>query len=51
VALMAPPSAWVRAAGALEKGSGGLAMRAPASVGQRLEDVDTPALLIDLEKF
>src|SRR3989475_11244498 len=26
-------------------------MRAPASVGMRLEDVDTPALLIDLEGF
>src|SRR2546427_5455020 len=26
-------------------------MRAPASVGQRLEEVDTPALLVDLESF
>ena len=26
-------------------------MRAPASVGQRLEEVDTPALLVDLEGF
>src|SRR4051812_18102589 len=26
-------------------------MRAPAAIGQRLEDVDTPALLLDLEAF
>src|SRR3954465_12118895 len=26
-------------------------MRAPASVGQRLEEVDTPALIVDLDVF
>ncbi len=26
-------------------------MRAPASIGQRLEDIDTPALVIDLDAF
>ena len=26
-------------------------MRAPASIGQRLEDVDTPALVLDLDSF
>ena len=26
-------------------------MRAPASVGQRVEEVDTPALLLDLDAF
>jgi D-serine deaminase-like pyridoxal phosphate-dependent protein len=26
-------------------------MRAPAKVGDRLEDVDTPALILDLDAF
>src|SRR5712692_5410545 len=26
-------------------------MRAPASIGQRLEDVDTPALIVELDAF
>jgi len=26
-------------------------MRPPASIGQRLEDVDTPALVLDLDSF
>ena len=26
-------------------------MRAPAAVGDRLEDVDTPALILDLDAF
>src|SRR5205814_7372025 len=30
---------------------GGRMMRAPATIGQRLEEVDTPALVIDLDAF
>ena len=41
----------VRAAPAGAERRGGVAMRAPAKVGDRLEDVDTPALILDLDAF